>query len=60
MQKTELLRTIELPKSFIDVLYLTNQEQMPPEIKRLLKQRKLTFSVRPIEDFFQIREVSVA
>ena len=56
MQKTELLRTIELPKSFIDVLYLTNQEQMPPEIKRLLKQRKLTFSVRPIEDFFQIRE----
>ena len=56
MQKTELLRTIELPKSFIDVLYLTNQEQMPPEIKRLLKQRKLIFSVRPIEDFFQIRE----
>jgi len=56
MGKAKLLSAIELPKSFIDVLYLTNQEQMPPEIKRLLKQRKLFFSVQPIDRFFEIRE----
>ena len=56
MEKAELLRAIELPKSFTDVLYLTNMGQMPPEIKRLLKQRKLSFSVRPIDEFSQIRE----
>jgi len=56
MEKAELLSTIELPKSFTDVLYMTNQEQMPPEIKRLLKQRKLSFSIQPIDNFFQIRD----
>jgi len=56
MEKTELLSALELPSSFIDVLYLTNQGQMPFEIKRLLKQRKLSSSVRPIDEFFQIRE----
>ena len=56
MEKTELLSAIELPKRFTDVLYLTNQEQMPPEIKRLLKQRKLSSSVQPIDRFLEIRE----
>ena len=42
MVKTELLSEIELKKSFIDVLYLTNQKQMPNEIKRLLKERNLS------------------
>jgi len=56
MEKAELLSTIELPKSFTDVLYLTNLGQMPAEIKRLLKQRKLSSSILPIEGFSQIRE----
>jgi len=56
MEKTELLSTIELPKSFTDVLYLTNLGQMPAEIKRLLRQRKLSFSIQPIDGFSQIRE----
>jgi len=55
MEKAELLSTIEVPKSFTDVLYLTNQEHMPSEIKRLLKQKKLSFTVRPIDVFFQMR-----
>jgi len=56
MGKAELLSAIELPRSFTDVLYLTNKDQMPSEVKRLLKQRKLSCSIRPIDKFFRIRE----
>ncbi len=56
MEKAELLSTIELPKSFTDVIYLTNLGRMPAEIKRLLKQRKLSSSILPIDGFSQIRE----
>ncbi len=56
MEKTELLSAIELPQNFTDVLYLTNQGQMPPEIKRLLRQKKLTFKDQPINKFPQIRK----
>jgi len=56
MEKAELLATIEAPKTFTDVLYLTNQEQMPPEIRRLLKQNKLSAAVLPIDKFSQVRE----
>jgi len=56
MEKAELLTAIEVPKSFTDVLYLTNQEQMPLEIRRLLKQNKLSVAVLPIDGFSQVRE----
>jgi len=55
MEKTELLSAIELPKRFVDVLFLTNQDQMPPEVKRLLKQRKLSSRILPIDKFSEIR-----
>jgi len=54
MTKAGLISTVEVPKSFTDVLCLTNEEQMPPEIKRLLKQKKLSFFVMPIDRFPQI------
>ncbi|MHC4461889.1 MAG: PP2C family protein-serine/threonine phosphatase [Planctomycetota bacterium] len=56
MEKTELLSAIELPQNFTDVIYMTNQGQMPPEIKRLLKQKKLAFKVLPIDKFPEIRQ----
>jgi hypothetical protein len=56
MEKEKLLSTIELTKKFTDVLYLTNKGEMPFEIKRLLKQRKLSYSIRPIDEFSQIRD----
>ncbi len=55
VEKTELLSTLEVPKGFTDVLYLTNQGQMPPEIKRLLRQRKLSFRVFHIDKFPEVR-----
>ena len=56
MVKTELLSAIELQKSFTDVLYLTNQKQMPAEIKRLLKERNLSYRILRIDKFAEIRD----
>jgi len=56
MEKTELLSTLEVSKNFTDVLYLTNEKHMPFEVKQLLKQRKLSYSIRPLDTFFQIRD----
>ncbi|OHB83015.1 MAG: hypothetical protein A2Z38_09320 [Planctomycetes bacterium RBG_19FT_COMBO_48_8] len=56
MEETQLLSTLEVSKNFTDVLYLSNQKQIPFEVKRLLKQRKLSFAVRPLGTFFRIRD----
>jgi sigma-B regulation protein RsbU (phosphoserine phosphatase) len=56
MKKEKLLSTIELTKKFTDVLYLTNKAEIPFDIKRLLKQRKLAYSIRPIDEFSQVRD----
>ncbi|MHC4721481.1 MAG: PP2C family protein-serine/threonine phosphatase [Planctomycetota bacterium] len=56
MEKEKLLSAIELTKKFTDVLYLTDKGEVPFEIKRLLKQRKLSYSVRPMDEFSQIRD----
>ncbi len=56
MVKTELLSAIELKKSFIDVLYLTNDKQMPQEIKRLLKERNLSHRILRIDKFASVRD----
>ncbi len=55
MVKTELLSAIELQKSFIDVLYLSNQKLVPQEIKRLLKERNLTYKILRIDKFPEMR-----
>ncbi len=56
MEEVNLLSTLEVSKSFTDVLYLTSQKHMPSEVRRLLKQRKLSFAIRPLDTFFRIRD----
>ena len=56
MVKTELLGAIELEKRFTDILYLTNEKQIPLEIKRLLKERNLSHKVLRIDKFAEIRD----
>ncbi len=56
MEKTELLSSTEVVKSFTDVLYLTSQGQIPHDIKRLFKQKKLSFKILPIDRFIWIRD----
>ncbi len=56
MEKAELLSSTEVIKSFTDVLYLTSQGQIPHEIKRLFRQKKLSFTILPIDRFIWIRD----
>jgi len=56
MERPEPLRAIEVPSDFADVLYLTNQAGMPSEIKRLLRLKKLSYRVLPIERFSEVRD----
>ncbi len=56
MQEPQSTNTVELPRNFTDVLYLTNQGQMPPEMKRLLKRKKLSCAVLAIHAYPQIRD----
>ncbi|HUW19000.1 MAG TPA: PP2C family protein-serine/threonine phosphatase [Sedimentisphaerales bacterium] len=46
--------TADLPQNFTDVLYLTNKASMPPEIKRLLRQKSLSSALLSIDKFPQI------
>jgi len=55
MARAEALSTVKVSKSFTDVVYLTNRGQMPAEIKRLLKQKKLSCEVLPIDKFADVR-----
>jgi sigma-B regulation protein RsbU (phosphoserine phosphatase) len=54
MARSNHTSTLELPKGYIDVLYLKAKGQMPRVIKQLLKEKKLSFSVFPIDKFSQI------
>ena len=56
MVKAELLNGIDVLKSFKDVLYLTNNGHIPDEIKRLFKQKMLSFLVLPIDKYPQVRD----
>ena len=56
MRRAELLNGIEIQAGFTDVLYLTDQHALPAEIKRLFKQKKLSFRVLPVEKFGQVRD----
>ncbi len=55
MQRAESLNAIEVPVSFTDVLYLTNQRAIPVEIRRLFKHKNLTWRHLPIERFGEVR-----
>ena len=56
METAESLRAIELPASFTDVLYLTDQRSIPIEMRRLFKQKNLSYRLLPIDRFSQARK----
>jgi len=55
MRTSTLLSAITIPKNFTDVVYLTSRE-IPPEVRRLFKQKKLSCAVLPVDGFFQMRD----
>ena len=56
MDRTESFSAIELPANYTDVLYMTNQSQIPSEIKRLFKLKKLSYRILPIDKFSEVRD----
>lgn len=43
-----------VPKTFTDVLYLASQRHIPPEIRQLLRQKKLSYFLLTIDKFPQV------
>jgi sigma-B regulation protein RsbU (phosphoserine phosphatase) len=56
MFQSGLLSNTKALKSFKDVLYLTNRWHMPPEIKHLLKQKKLSSVLVSIDKFSNVSQ----
>jgi sigma-B regulation protein RsbU (phosphoserine phosphatase) len=56
MGKSQLINGIEVPKKFIDVLYLTSDGQIPQEIRRLIKHKGLSFLSLSIDRYKEVRE----
>ena len=54
MEGAKVSNMTEVQGCFIDALYLTDQGSMPVEIERLLKQRKLSYRVLPIDRFAEV------
>ena len=56
MDRTESFSAMELPESYTDVLYITDREHIPPEIKQLFKLKKLSYRIVPIDMFSKVRD----
>jgi sigma-B regulation protein RsbU (phosphoserine phosphatase) len=56
MDRTESFSAFDLPANYTDVLYLTNQNNIPFEIEQLLQTRKLSYRILPIDNFSEVRD----
>ncbi|MFC1739259.1 PP2C family protein-serine/threonine phosphatase [Planctomycetota bacterium] len=54
MSKAEAVTAVESLNTFTDVLYVTDRGRMPSQIKRLLKQGKLSSLLLPVGEFLQV------
>ena len=50
------MNAVELPMSLTDVLYLTDKDSIPVEIRRLFKQKNLSYILLPVERFGEARK----
>ena len=55
MEKVDLLSAIDFGSSFTDVLYLTNRDRIPSEIRKLFKQKKISYRILSIDRFSEVR-----
>ena len=54
MLETPVKSSVKVPGCFTDVLYLGSHKQMVPEIKKLLRQKRLSFLAVQMDEFPQI------
>lgn len=57
-ENTGLSSSTQIPKTFTDVIYLTQRGRIPWEIRKLLRQKSLSFVALPFGAFAQMREQS--
>lgn len=55
MGKSRSGGSVETPEQFTDVIYLSDKPEMSPEIRRLFRQKKLTFDMLPLDQYRLIR-----
>jgi hypothetical protein len=56
MGKTQPPEGIEVPGSFTDVVFLSDKMHMPPEIQRLLRQKRLTHRLLPLIGYHTVHD----
>ena len=54
MGKTQAGSVVEAPISFTDVIFLSDKPQLPLEVRRLFRQKKLSFRLLPMEGYRQV------
>ena len=58
MGKMQVRDNIQVPDSFIDVVFLSDKTELPAEIKRLFRQKKLTHRLLPLASYLAIHNRS--
>lgn len=56
MTKTAISNSVRIPDTFTDVIYLTDRNDLPAEVKHLLRQMNLSGFLLPIEQLALVRE----
>jgi serine phosphatase RsbU (regulator of sigma subunit) len=56
MELSLLSSRTAIPLTFTDVVYLTTRGTMPSEIRRLMRQKKLTYAILPFDSFNELRQ----
>ena len=56
MIKSQLISPVRNLKTFTDIVYLTNQGHMLPEIKKLLKNNKISYITMKTDDFLHLHD----
>lgn len=54
MGKTQAGSGVEAPSSFTDVIFLSDKPDLPLEVRRLFRQKKLSFRLLPMEGYRQV------
>ncbi len=56
MELPLLVSHMQLPRNFTDLVFLTNKGHMPSEIRKLVRQKKLSYAIVPMSRFAELRK----
>ena len=56
MELPLLVSHMQLPRNFTDLVFLTNKGHMPSEIRKLVRQKRLSYAIVPMSRFSELRK----